>query len=233
MEPFSKEGQLYSKELVENFEYSRCKGYIDNVFNTMCTCVEYATANLIPGEIAEFGTGFGLSARFLSYFNKRFSTVYGQEPKELHFFDSFEGLPSFNNEFDKKTRWSPGDYKGLSSDELLSLASEYTNNSKIHIYKGWFDETLISINTQTKFSLVHIDSDLYDSASGILNHIFKYKLLCDGAYIIFDDYNCHSASPELGERKAWSEAVENFNVHFSNMGFYGLSGWKCIVHSYD
>ena len=103
---------------------------------------------------------------------------------------------------------------------------------RIIIYDGWFKDTLSQISQSTKFSMLHLDCDLYQSAIEVLDYCFSNGLVQDGTVIFFHDWNSNRASPNFGERKAWSEIVEKFSVHYSDCGGYGWGGKIFIIHSY-
>ena len=87
-----------------------------------------------------------------------------------------------------------------------------------------------TISIDTKFAIIHIDCDLYESTMDVLDYLFENKHLLDGCMIFFDDWNCGNASPHLGERRAWSEITKKYNVNYSDCGEYSCAGHKFIVH---
>jgi O-methyltransferase len=199
----------------------------------------------VEGDIAEFGTMTGQTAIGLArgLFGADEHLGYALDiaelpRKSLHLFDSFEGLPQTDNPVDnisphvRSGAWAPGTCVGLSQDELLKQVCAHFDQSRVRIFAGWFSETLKTLPFGTKYALVHIDSDLYASAHDVLEHLFANHMITRGAHIFFDDWNCNGASPDLGERRAWSECVEKFRVDFSDEGGYGVFGHKFIVHSY-
>ena len=50
--------------------------------------------------------------------------------------------------------------------------------------------------------------------------------------VYFDDWYSNAANPEMGEIRAWSEMVEKYQIHFSDMGPYGMGGHRFIFHGY-
>lgn len=51
--------------------------------------------------------------------------------------------------------------------------------------------------------------------------------------IYFDDWGPNRSSPKHGERRAWNELVERFDIEFSDDGSYGLLCHRFIIHSYQ
>jgi hypothetical protein len=77
---------------------------------------------------------------------------------------------------------------------------------------------------------VHIDCDLYESTIDVLDYLLAHHHLADGCAIFFDDWNCSNASPAFGERRAWNEMVEKYQIRFSDCGDYSIYGHKFLVH---
>lgn len=198
-------------------------------------CFEFLKMNHIKGEIAEFGTFNGFTARILAKNMKRLHLE-----TTLHLFDSFEGLPEISSKPDKdcyevkdlrvwcKTSMSalPGAEKNIFQSLLSFLPKD-----RLKIYKGFFSNTLSKSHFKTKLALVHVDCDLYQSAYDVLSRLVEWKLLTDGSILIFDDYNCSRGNPNFGERKAITE-VFNDQACYSLSHFitYGWHGAAFIVH---
>lgn len=203
--------------------------------------VDYIYSCAVEGDVAEFGTMSGktssILARAISINGRRYQHVT-REPKKLHLFDSFIGLPEAASIVDKESplvksgAWGVGTCHGITRKTLEELCGRYLSKNRIVIYDGWFKDTLPWIHKGTKFSMVHIDCDLYQSTIEVLDHLFANQHISEGTAIFFDDYNCNKASPALGERRAWGETIEKYHVEYADCGEYGSAGWKFIVHSY-
>jgi hypothetical protein len=124
-----------------------------------------------------------------------------------------------------------GTCKGFSPNELFNLCSRYLDNKRIFVVKGWFKDT-VAQTLKSPLALIHIDSDLYESAIDCLDPLFHHQLVSSGAIIYFDDYNCNRSDPSFGERKAWSDLVAKYNIFYSDQCSYGIAGHSYIVHSY-
>jgi hypothetical protein len=153
-------------------------------------CIKY---NNIDGEIVEVGVWRGsVAIIFGEIFNK----------KTIHLFDTFEGIP-YSNEFDNIHR--QGDFGKLdrnplnytSFDEVVETLSIYKN---INVYKGIFPkETACNIENK-KFSIVHLDVDVYQSYKESLE--FFYCRMNSGGIIMLDDYlisSCAGATKAINE----------------------------------
>ncbi len=196
--------------------------------------VQYVVGAAVEGDIAEFGTHSGRTARMISMAMK-----YYQTEKQLHLFDSFEGMPDTRNPVDldnahvKSGVWGKGELRGISPEELRNGCAKFIKPEAIMIYKGWFSETLANIPNRTRFGMIHVDSDLYSSAFEVLDYLFKTRAVSEGALVFFDDWNCNRASNNHGERKAWKEIIDLYTVSCEDMGGYGWAARKFVVHSYS
>lgn len=204
--------------------------------------VAYVYETGVSGDIAEFGTMSGRSAVALAVAANRLNSDYRRDPrgtKKVWFFDSFEGLPDARFSIDKNSQlvatgiWGKGSCKGLNETAFRKLISRYLNNKEFYVFKGWFKDTVPAISANQKFSMLHIDGDLYESAIDVLDSLFQRQQISNGAIIFFDDWNCNAADQALGERRAWQEVCDKFKIIFSDEGAYNRVCHKFIVHSYS
>lgn len=197
--------------------------------------VDYVYGCRVGGDIAEFGTASGVTSAVIARAMRKIDRA---RERNIHLFDSFKGLPEAESEYDKTAPmviagdWKQGSFTSLGETELRKKIKKYLPEKNIKTYNGWFSETLKNIPKGAKFSMIHIDSDLYQSAKEILDYVFGQNILSEGAIIFFDDYNGNHASPEYGERKAWREAIDLYSVKYDDAGDYGVGSKKFIVHSY-
>jgi hypothetical protein len=195
--------------------------------------VEYVHGANVGGDVAEFGTMTGKTATALAR-----AVAQYDGSKRLLLFDSFEGLPATQSVIDASSphvrsgTWTGGTCRGVTSQQLRAMCRKHLPDRQIEIYEGWFANTLPKLSADTRIALLHIDSDLYQSAIDVLNHCFSRHMVSRGAAIHFDDWDCNQADPRYGERKAWAEIVEQFAVEFTDCGQYGWGARKFIVHSY-
>jgi O-methyltransferase len=122
------------------------------------------------GAYAEVGVFRGASAKMIC-------EAKGKTP--LHLFDTFEGLPNEVSDRDGRFR------KGLfiaSEQKVRQRLAKYPN---VTIYPGYFPDTAMPIK-DLKFSLVHLDVDLYSSTKSALE--FFYPRMLPGGRILSHDY---------------------------------------------
>lgn len=213
------------------------------VTRILARSVNYVFDCGVEGDIAEFGTNTGTTsvalAQAVSFLNNEFKIDPNRGDKDLFLFDSFEGLPEARFKIDKESPivstgvWGKGSMKGLSEKQLFKLLSKTLDRNRIKIVKGWYKDTVNQINKNVKFSLLHIDSDLYESAIDILDPLFYNKQISNGALIIFDDWNANYGNPNFGERRAFLEMVKKYSVEFTDHGSYSVAGQRFIIHNYS
>jgi hypothetical protein len=200
--------------------------------------VEYVMGARVIGSIAEFGA-HGFTASAIADAMMRLGPIY-DEYKSLHLFDSFEGFPEPSAEPDRNSPhvkdkiWDTGVcLSPLSADALAKEMQRWLPAGRIHMYNGWFSDTLPTIQPGTCFAMVHFDCVLYASTFEALDYLFAHKLLSPGALLMFHTWNCNQASPEHGDRRAWAEAAEKYSVQYDNAGTYSWHGQSFHVQSYS
>jgi len=210
------------------------------IARTLTLSVMYINSADVKGDIAEFGTMGGFTARTLAnamVFDPRYQP--NQPLRKLRLFDSFEGLPEITSEIDiesqhvKSGTWSRGGCRVLGARELRTMVEAIIPSSRVQIYEGWFADTVKQLPDDTRFALIHFDGDLYSSTMDALVPCFERGFISKGAVICFDDWNCNEADPEAGERKAWADLVSRFKIVASHSGDYSIQSTKFIIHAYQ
>jgi tetratricopeptide (TPR) repeat protein len=203
--------------------------------------LEYVAAAGIPGEVLEFGVLGGFTARVICE-TMRDLLIF----KQLHLFDSFDGLPEITSPVDAdsydvagRNLWAdrmrfPVDLLESLGEPLeqhvFSRLSEVISPERLFVYRGYYADTL-KTPPPVKAALVHVDCDLYQSAREVLTRLYEADVLQDGCLLLFDDYNCFKASPEYGERRAFRELLDG-QKRFSASPFftYGFGGAAFFLH---
>ncbi|MFN3076288.1 MAG: TylF/MycF/NovP-related O-methyltransferase [Alphaproteobacteria bacterium] len=213
-----------------------------DIGTTLFRGVQYMFGYGVEGDIAEFGTQSGSSAEVLAYAASMVNRNLGglRVGCSVYLFDSFEGLPACDTDVDLASPlvqsgiWGPGACaKGLNPQELRQRCEIFLPPEQVLIFEGWFRDTVPTLSDTVRFGVVHVDCDLYASTMDALTPLFERRLIAKGALVLFDDWNCNHASPEFGERRAWQELVERFNIAFSDEGGYAIASHKFIVHDYS
>jgi O-methyltransferase len=150
----------------------------------------------LDGDIAELGVWKGGGAKFIADIFRSGCKF----KKTFYLFDSFEGMKKVDSNED---RHEIGDFSNTSIEMVESLmASLQHTNISVVIKQGWIPNTFSGLEG-SKFSVVHIDLDLYEPIKDALS--FVYPRLLRGGVLIFDDYGFASCP---GARKAVDEFVE-------------------------
>ncbi len=211
----------------------------DEVAKNLILAVQYVYEGDVAGDVAEFGTCGGVTAQALAAAMRCHGRHDWAPKKTLHLFDSFSGLPHAVSEVDKasphvrKGWWKAGSCScPIGEKELRVRACQFLPHDQVSIHAGWFSETLPTLPPDQQFALLHIDCDLYQSAAEVLDHVFYSTMVSPGCMIVFDDYNCNRADPQWGERRAWAETRERFDVVCDDLGCRGWSARSFIVHGY-
>lgn len=167
--------------------------------------VNVMQAQKIDGDMAEVGVYAGGSAKIICEFKK---------DKQLHLFDTFEGLPTPG----ENDIISSSLYKGEYAASLKSVKEYLKEYKRIKFYKGVFPETINPVKNK-KFSFVNLDVDLYKSTKDCIK--FFYPRMTKGGIIMSHDYS----SPEAaGVKKAFDEFFKN-----KPEPIIELPGCQCIV----
>jgi O-methyltransferase len=142
--------------------------------------------------------------------------------------DSFEGFPAPSQEdaledgtFHERAR--QGVYCETSYATLCSRISALGYAKNIRLLKGFFSDTLPQL-AEMKFSVVHLDCDLYRSYVTCLD--FLYPRLVAGGYMVFDEYDT-SESVYPGARKAIDEFLADKPEKLERLG--DLSDARCFI----
>ncbi|KAK3252248.1 hypothetical protein CYMTET_38440 [Cymbomonas tetramitiformis] len=160
----------------------------------------------IPGLWLEFGVDTGKTVELMAQ-HLRQEVAHGA----VFGFDSFEGLPE---------DWRPGFDRGCFKRDggcPPSLSSDVAG--KVVLVKGLFQDTLPSFLDEhpEPVSLLHLDSDLYSSASFVLSELLNRSRIQIGTVIVFDELFNYCGF-EQGELRAWFEVVSRFSLRYRWLG---------------
>ena len=159
----------------------------------------------LAGDVAEIGVYKGGTARILA-------KAFEGSGKNVHLFDTFEGMPSTDPEKDAHRE---GDFSDTS---LESVKRNLEGCGNIAFYPGFFPATAPPI-AGLNFCLAHIDVDIYRSVLDCCR--FFYPRMVTGGVMVFDDYG-YETCPGA------KEAVDEFFRATPERPFYLPSG-QCVV----
>ncbi|HET7193895.1 MAG TPA: TylF/MycF/NovP-related O-methyltransferase [Nocardioides sp.] len=168
----------------------------------------YVVRCQIPGAVVECGVWRGGSMQAIAWT----LLELGDTDRELHLFDTFEGMPP-PTENDTRTTESGS----VSAEELLAVSDKNSKlwaiagvddvreamaetgypADRVHLHPGLVEETTPGLAPDT-IALLRLDTDWYASTKHELEHL--YARLSPGGVLILDDYGSWD-----GARKATDE----------------------------
>jgi O-methyltransferase len=176
----------------------------------------------VPGDYLEFGVWQGRTFSAACYLAR-------ERGLDMQFwaFDSFEGLPSNEGEF------QTGTYKCGQEAFLKNVRKCIGDVSRVHVVPGWFSDTLGNGNPQLSHlgpvAVAWVDCDLYESTKPVLE--FLTHRLQDGSLIFFDDWYCVKGRSDCGEQRACREWLErNPAIKLMEYAKIAWHGQAFIVH---
>lgn len=169
----------------------------------------------VPGAFAEFGLFKGTSfIRFLTY-RSLLETITA---RKFFGFDIFGRFPDAELHGDKQLLekyLEDAGNQSITKDQLLKVLSHKQLKENVDLIEGDICDTVpefVKKNPGIKFSLIHLDVDLYKPSVVILENL--YPLLSKGGILILDDYAIWE-----GETKAVDEYFENKNITIQRFSF--------------
>jgi hypothetical protein len=185
--------------------------------------IQFINWEKVEGDIIEFGVSVGKSFGLLGVLQSENLALWQYtEPavtgRRLLGFDTFTGLPKDDQ---IHPRWQEGSFgtNYLVNHPFLKMDEQITPGAILSIFDavglprpelgvGLFSDTAGQFipAKYSKAALVHIDSDLYQSARDALNIV--EPTLQDGTLILFDDWFMYKANPEKGEQRAFKEFLD-------------------------
>ena len=218
-------------------------GHYRESYERIVEALTYVYYMGVSGNIAEFGTWTGRTSIILSHafttLNQRFKSYKLNSKRELYFFDSFKGLPEITSSEDlasehvKAGTWKKGSMMMHDHQTFKELISNFAMPNTFNVIPGYFSEVVPSIAKEVKFGFIHCDVDLYSSTIDCLTPLFANKAVTEGCIILFDDWNCSRASNNVGQRKAFRDICDKFDVDCSDEGAYSYHGRSFIIHNYS
>jgi len=145
-------------------------------------------ARRVEGDIVECGTWKGGMACAMM-------AAVGPS-RDYHFFDSFEGLPPADGRDGQRAlayqadTASPDYFDNCRADfEAFHrlVHSQGIPAERIHIYKGWFKDTLPAFPADRRISVLRLDGDWYESTMDCLTGL--WDRVSPGGIVIVDDYD--------------------------------------------
>jgi len=210
--------------------------------SVFCWVWGYITTSQIEGDYIEFGVYQG--GTFVESWRQWFSykkwvdkqlkssekwrneawNEYSHNEPKFYGIDSFSGIPK-NNESD--THFLEGTYSADRELVYNKCIKEGMDKDRFELVQSFYSDLTIE-NLPKKASVIHIDSDIYQSAIEALR--LCRSSIQQGTVVLFDDYNCFSASNNQGERRAIKEFSKESGIEFEPWFAYRNVGQAFICH---
>jgi O-methyltransferase len=179
----------------------------DRIF-ALIVATRYVAANGIEGDVVECGVWRGGSMQAVA----RTLLAMGATDRELHLFDTFEGMPPPTEE-DRRISGGPTAEEMLETqpktglvwaiadldDVQAGMATTGYPAERIHYHPGRVQDT-IPEHAPERIGLMRLDTDWYESTKHELEHL--YDRVVPGGVVIIDDYDYWE-----GSRKAVDEFI--------------------------
>ena len=175
----------------------------------------YKMIKEVPGEIIECGVFKGASYLRFAMFREIFGNPFS---KKIIGFDTFSKFPETTFQDDNKARnkfISSAGSDSISKEQLLKILDNKGLNKHVDLIEGDITETVpsyVKANPELKISLLNLDTDIYEPAVTILEHL--YPKITKGGILMLDDYGTHP-----GETKAVDEYFKNKTVEIKKFSF--------------
>jgi len=154
-----------------------------------------------PGAMAEVGVFQGVSAKLI---------CQCKGDKELHLFDTFEGLPERSHS-DRNVHRT-----GQYATSVESVRAHLDGFENVHFHKGLFPDSAAGLE-EKPYCFVHLDVDLYESTLAGLQYF--YPKMVPGGVILSHDYSILA-----GVKKAFDEFMAD-----KPEGLVEMPSTQCVV----
>jgi O-methyltransferase len=166
--------------------YHKYKNYTmippDVYQNNLSLCYDYG---YFEGDVVECGVWRGGMIAGMS-------EVLGNQ-RAYYLLDSFQGLPLVEaidgtaaQEWQQNPTSPNFNNNCTAAVNYAEEAMKISKTANFHIIKGWFEDTLPTIQFQNPIAILRLDADWYKSTYTCLSYL--YPLLAKEALIIVDDY---------------------------------------------
>ncbi len=175
----------------------------------------FKLVNQIPGAIIECGVLKGASFSRFSMFREIFSNSFS---KKLIGFDTFGKFPETSFVDDQKPRElqiTSAGIESISKEQLFSVLKHKGTDKNVELVEGDITKTVpeyIKKNPELKISLLNLDTDIYEPAVTILEHL--YPRITKGGILILDDYETFP-----GEAKAVDDYFKDQKIEIKKFSF--------------
>lgn len=181
----------------------------------------------VAGDVVEIGCNAGRTSVFL-----RMVLDYFAPERELHVYDSFEGLPAHGERDVHPPSGEAYLKQGMCTATVEELREAFArwDVREPTVHRGWFADILPS-GLPEQVAFAYLDGDYYESTRESLVHL--YPRLSPGAIAIIDDYCDAELNPRAwdllpGPKHACDEFFEDKPERVSVLVGSGDLGFGCL-----
>jgi len=177
------------------------------------TLVEATLRDGVPGDYIETGIWRGGTCILM----RAVLAAHGVKDRRVVCADSFEGLPppSPGVKQDRRDRLFAFEELAVSVEQVKANFAAYDLlDGQVVFLKGFFRDTLPTLPASSRFALIRLDGDMYESTMDALTNL--YDKLSPGGYCIIDDYgalnSCRQAVHDYLDRKGLKPEINVVDV---------------------
>jgi len=170
----------------------------------------------LPGAIVECGVFKGVSLTRFAMFR---DLVGNADTRRIIGFDAFGAFPETAFEADREAREhfveTAGD-SGIGTEQLEEVLRRKGLDHNVELVAGDITETVpayVARNPQLRISLLNLDTDIYEPAVTILEHL--YPLIVRGGVLILDYYVTWACETQAVDEYFAEEGVTIENFEFA------------------
>ena len=194
----------------------------------------YCEQASVRGSFVECGTWKGGAIGLMALAN----LAHGASRRDLHLFDSFEGIPEPDETMDGARAVHEARAAGSGAQgSLVALRDLYDSAGTLevnralleetigydpghlHYHQGWFQETLPrEAATAGEIAILRLDGDWYASTKVCLDYLFDRVV--DGGFVIIDDYGRYDGCRKAVDDFLRREGIVTYLHRIDNEGRY-------------
>ena len=167
-----------SSEFTRMVRSARARGPLTKSADRCYMLYQLSRSSLrFAADWAECGVHTGGTAHMLSL-------IAGRQPRHLHLFDTFNGVPS--TALHRRDYHAPGDFSDTSLDLVRRRLGQFPF---VTFHPGEIPSTFDRVGGVPSYSFVHVDVDIYPAVLACCE--WFWPRLCAGGSMLFNDYGIY------------------------------------------
>lgn len=198
---------------------------------TLYQQARYLEETRVGGAFVECGVYKGGAVGILAIANLE----HGARRRELHLFDSFQGLPepsrrdgarnlakaeaTSGRSLDGAGALVPVEWDRAAREDCERLFTKLGYPSEhLHYHEGWFQQTLAMGSSIGDIALLRLDGDWYESTKVCLEALYPYVV--PGGFVVIDDYGHHEGCRAAVDEYLAGQGIQAYLHHIDYTGRY-------------